>query len=162
LKTINYTRKGLTGDGKSTEIREETFQVEVKPGYSEETVIKFPTRGHQMHGCQVSALIVRFELEGESDTSYRRNGDDLVYTHQMGLADAMECKPFQVQTLDKRQMKVAMDQMPTPQLQYVVAGEGMPKLGQPGQKGDLTVKFDIVFPEQLTSEKKVALLALLA
>lgn len=51
--------------------------------------------------------------------------------------------------------------MPTPQLQYVVPGEGMPKLGKPGEKGDLTVKFNIVFPEQIASDKRAALIALL-
>ena len=37
----------------------------------------------------------------------------------------------------------------------------MPKLDKSGEKGDLTVKFDIIFPEQLASDKRAKLIALL-
>ena len=39
----------------------------------------------------------------------------------------------------------------------VVRGEGMPLSKSPGQKGDLRISFDIVFPKSLTDQQKLQL-----
>lgn len=43
----------------------------------------------------------------------------------------------------------------------MLAGKGMPVKGKAGQRGDLIVKFDIAFPEELPFEKKKRVIELL-
>ena len=38
------------GDGRSLEKIEEKLFVEVKPGYSTDTVLRYKTRGNELHG----------------------------------------------------------------------------------------------------------------
>lgn len=67
----------------------------------------------------------------------------------MSLQDVLESKPIQVRTLDDRTLNLSIDEMITPQLVHKVEGEGMPRKEDRSQKGDLYVKFNIVFPQDL-------------
>lgn len=51
-------------------------------------------------------------------------------------------------------MHLHFDEIISPQTRRVIAGKGMPIRGKAGQRGDLIVKFDIQFPEELPLEKK--------
>ena len=46
-------------------------------------------------------------------------------------------------------MHLHFDEIISPQTRRVIAGKGMPMRGKAGQRGDLVVKFDIQFPEEL-------------
>lgn len=50
--------------------------------------------------------------------------------------------------------RVRIDQVVTPGFTRVIRGAGMPISKQPGQRGDLVVTFDIVFPKTLSSQQK--------
>jgi DnaJ family protein B protein 4 len=41
-----------------------------------------------------------------------------------------------------------------PKYEYRIHGAGMPKSKKPGEFGDMVVKFDIRFPEHMTSENR--------
>jgi DnaJ-class molecular chaperone len=43
----------------------------------------------------------------------------------------------------------------------VIAGKGMPVKGKAGQRGDLVVKFDIQFPQELSFTNKARVVELL-
>jgi DnaJ family protein B protein 13 len=45
------------------------------------------------------------------------------------------------------------DEIISPQTRRVIGGKGMPIRGKQG-RGDLIVKFDILFPEEINLEKK--------
>ena len=47
-------------DGRTTRPTSETFSVEVKPGYSDQTVLTFNGKGHEAEGYKPSKLIVKF------------------------------------------------------------------------------------------------------
>lgn len=58
-------------------------------------------------------------------------------------------------------MSLHFDEIISPQTRRVVAGRGMPKKGKAGEKGDLVVRFDIDFPQELPLEKKRRVIELL-
>ena len=77
--------------------------------------------------------------------------------------------------MDGRKINLNVDKYITPQAVEAIVGDGMPKmitsedplnthLKSHSQlaKGNLYVKFDIVFPNDLTSEKKKQILSILA
>ena len=51
--------------------------VDVKPGYSEQTVLTFPLKGNERFANTQSKLIVKFKQTPHEN--YRRKGDDLTY-----------------------------------------------------------------------------------
>ena len=53
------------------------------------------------------------------------------------------------------------DEIISPQTCRLVAGRGMPKKACPEEKGDLIVRFDISFPQELPLEKKRRVVELL-
>ena len=67
----------------------------------------------------------------------------------MKIEDAILSKPFQLQTLDGRYINITLDKMITPQTVHFVKGEGMPKKNKNSEKGDLHIKFNIVFPKEI-------------
>jgi len=57
--------------------------IEVKPGYSESTVLNFPTKGNEAHAHKPSQLLIKFKQVAHEQ--FRRNGNDLIYTHPITL-----------------------------------------------------------------------------
>lgn len=124
--------------------------IEIKPGYSTETVLTYPSRGNQGSAVPTSALKIFFELEDGASTNFKIKGNDLVYTHHISLEDSLLSKPFQLMTLDKRYINVNIDKMATPQAVHTIKGEGMPILDSKcGEKGDLHIQFEVSFPKVL-------------
>ena len=111
----------------------------------------FKNRGNDGYTCDTSALRITLALDETEHSPYRREGNDLIYTHSCSLVDSVQQAPFKIETLDGRFLTIAIDQMPSPQLMHVIAGEGMPIEGT-RNKGDLKVCFDIQFPTKLGSE----------
>lgn len=79
LKKVSYEREVLLYDGKSTRSQKEEISVEVKPGFSEKTVLTFASKGNEAEGHKPSKLIIKFvQIPNEN---YRRKDNDLIYTH---------------------------------------------------------------------------------
>ena len=104
---------------------------------------------------------------------YVRDGDDIVYTHTLSLVDALEAQPIKVWTLDSRAVLVTPNMGVTPQTELRVAGEGMPcketgdivvdtqtvlKTQGEQPRGDLRVRFNIVFPQKILAHHRQSLL----
>lgn len=49
MKTINYERFVLGLDGKSPKKSNDSIEVEIKPGYSKSTVLRYSGRGNEHH-----------------------------------------------------------------------------------------------------------------
>lgn len=126
--------------------------IEVKPGDDEQVVHVFPQKGHEAFTQPQSALKVCFKLQNDPKCPFRRNGNDLIYTHTLSLEDALQAQPVHIQTLDNKSLIVSVDKTITPQLVHCVEGQGMPVKGDPNTRGNLYIKFNIVFPAKLKSE----------
>ena len=71
LKHLEFEREVLTHDGRTTRGDRVEMNVEVKPGFSEKTVLEFPTKGNEAHAHKPSKLVIRFAQVPHE--SYRRN-----------------------------------------------------------------------------------------
>lgn len=149
--------------------------IEIRKGYGEHTKITYPGKGHESFGSNPSDLIVNFKLRPKAN--YLRVGDNLIYTHSCTLIDALELKPFSVQTLDSRLVSVSPTEVITPQSTIRVVGEGMPckesgdividtqtnlKHKDEQKRGDLIIKFNIVFPKKILTHHREQMLKALA
>lgn len=143
--------------------------MEVKPGYSEATVLSFSSKGNEAEGHRPSKLVVHFRQSPHE--SYRRKDNDLIYTHRLSLEAALLAEPVKLKALDGRTILATVDEVITPQTLKLIEGEGMPLSEGPSAdalsalrsvshlpKGNLYIRFDIEFPKKLSNKHKQALI----
>jgi len=167
IKTVTYQRQEIELDGKTLAIKTVKKQIIIKKGASPVNNQTFRGEGNQMPGRPASDLIVsliEFIPKGDPNEEllnrYKRtNTHDLVYTHTISLKDAINARPARLRTLDGRVLIVSVDEIINPKTVRVVPGEGMPVMDPNNRddhiataRGNLFVKFDIIFPANLTEE----------
>ncbi len=124
---------------------EETLEIHVKPGWKEGTKVTYAGRGDEIPGQPPQDLV--FVLTQKPHPVFTRDGDDLVVTKRISLAEALtEGNKIDVKSLDGRVLRVGLREVIRPGSERVIAGEGMPRPKYPGQKGNLRIKFDVGFP----------------
>ena len=169
IKTINYTKNTLNYDTRTTSLKETSVKVEILPGYSKDTELKYPLKGHEYPGRKNSDLIIKIK-EIPHQTFKRVNKNDLLYTHKISLRDALNSTPVIFEHLDGRKLNISMDEIISPDTIKVVKNEGMPiidkekpieSISLDNKKGDLYIKFDIHFPDYINDKKKQKIIALL-
>ena len=167
VKTVNYKKKAISYDLRTTEDNEVSVDVDIFKGYDKTTIIPFKEMGNEAPGVKNSDLIVH--IKEKNHKCYKRvNKNDLIYTHKINLAQALDSEPVKLKTLDNRIITVSMDEIISPSTIKVVHGEGMPIYQKELsvrdlniKKGDLYIKFDIKFPEYIDPVKKMEITSLL-
>ena len=88
--------------------------------------------------------------------------------HEITLAQALNGDPVRLITLDDRKIAVSIDEIISPSTVKKVPGEGMPVYQKEisvrdltPKKGDLYIKFHIIFPEYIDPVKKQEIIQLL-
>ena len=167
VKKINYKKRVIGFDFRTTEEKEVSLDVEVFRGYDKNTVITFKGLGHQTPGIRDSDLLVHIK-EKKHKCFQRVNKNDLIYVHKIDLAQALNSEPVRFTTLDGRKLHISVDEIISPSTVKVVPGEGMPIFENEinvrdlnAKKGDLYIKFDIKFPEYIDPVKKIEITNLL-
>jgi DnaJ family protein B protein 4 len=170
IKDIVYMKQTLNADKRTTCVKECTMKVEVFPGYGEDSVIEFKEMGNEAPGKKNSDLIVKI-VEEKDKEFIRENKHDLVYIKRITLSEALNSVPVKINTLDNRKLAITMDEIISPQTQKIVKGEGMPiymkdidnnnNNNMKQKKGDLIIRFDIIFPEYIAPSKKEEIVSLL-
>ena len=134
---------------------EEILTIDVKAGWKKGTKITFPEKGNE-HAGMVAADLV-FVIDEKPHDTFKRDGNDLIYTCKVPLVDALSGCVVRLKTLDGRQLTIPVNDIVTPGLEKVIAKEGMPLAKEPGKKGNLRLKFEVRFPTRLTIEQKAAI-----
>ena len=167
VKKINYKKRVIGFDFRTTEEKEVSLDVEVFRGYDKNTVLTFKGLGHQTPGIRDSDLLVHIK-EKKHKCFQRVNKNDLIYVHKIDLAQALNSEPVRFTTLDGRKLHISVDEIISPSTVKVVPGEGMPIFENEinvrdlnAKKGDLYIKFDIKFPEYIDPAKKIEITNLL-
>ena len=162
MKEVRYLKTLLNNDGRTT--REETVSrvIDVKPGYENGNQIVLKGLGNESNGKKTSDLI--FKVKEVKHQEFERKGNDLIYTKNITLIQALCAETVRIVTLDGRVLLVAVDEIIGPKTLKRIEGEGMPIFKEEGElkrKGNLYIKFDIEFPEVLEQEAKDAVINLL-
>ena len=165
VKKYEATRKRLSPEGLYVD-ETKVLSINVKPGWKKGTKVTFPSEGDEAAG-QIAPDIV-FVIQEKVETpgsikdpndlsQYVRDGNNLVYTYKITLSDALTDCSLQIPTLDKRIISIACPEVCSPFYEKLVAGEGMPLSKKPDTKGDLIVRFHILFPKYLNGTKRTKL-----
>ncbi|XP_075257851.1 dnaJ homolog subfamily B member 13-like [Convolutriloba macropyga] len=155
IKKMKISRRVMNEDGHTSSIRDKILTITVKPGWKSGTKITFPKEGDQ--GPNTIPADIVFILKDKPHARFERVGSDLIYTATVQLGEALTGCNVSIQTLDNRELNIPINEIITHGYQKKVLNEGM-KISNPKDSsklyGDLFIKFNIVFPQSLTPEKK--------
>ncbi|GJM94469.1 hypothetical protein PR202_ga11114 [Eleusine coracana subsp. coracana] len=155
--TLSYTL--LSGLKKPTNV-DEILTIDIKPGWKKGTKITFPEKGNERRNVRPSDLV--FIVDEREHPKFKRDGNDLIYTHKISLVEALTGCAVQLTTLDGRNLTIPVKSVVSPTHEEVVQGEGMPITKEPSKKGNLRIKFQIKFPSNLTADQKAGIQQLLS
>ena len=138
--------------------------IHIKPGMYAGQQLTYSGEGHQRVGMQPADLVI--ELSQKAHSTFKRVGNDLILLHKISLKDALNAGPVLFKTIEGEQLEISVDQVISPNFFKVIPGKGMPILNnnplgpikKDYKKGNLILKFDIVFPTKLDEGKKAELI----
>jgi DnaJ homolog subfamily B member 4 len=152
MKHMKVARRKLGG---STE--ERVLEIVVQPGWKQGTKIRFPRAGNEAADGSSPDLV--FVVEDKPHPRFTREGNDLIARVDIPLIEALTNDSGarkQLEHLDGRKLQIQIPPgVVKPGQETRVSGEGMPirRKGTSG-KGDLIVRWDVKFPERLTTAQK--------
>ncbi|KAG7377123.1 DNA-directed RNA polymerase III subunit RPC3 [Phytophthora pseudosyringae] len=156
-KSVVVERKRLQHDELVDDAK--TFVIKIKPGWKTGTKVTFDREGNETRTNEAGDVI--FEVVQQEHTLFKRDGTHLVFAAKLKLSEALGDYCVEVPTLDGRKLAISCNEVVNPSSEKVVKKEGMPISNQPGERGDLRIRFDIAFPRHLTTLQKTALLKIL-
>lgn len=158
-KKMKISRELVDASGKTLPV-EEILTIDIKPGWKKGTKITFPEKGNEQPNVVPADLV--FRIDEKPHNVFTRDGNDLIITQKISLAEALTGYTVHLTTLDGRNLTIPISNVIHPSYEEVVPGEGMPLPKDPSKKGNLRIKFNIKFPARLTAEQKSGIKKLLA
>ncbi|KAA8515216.1 hypothetical protein F0562_018395 [Nyssa sinensis] len=158
-KKMKISREIADASGKTMPV-EEILTIDIKPGWKKGTKITFPEKGNEQPNVIPADLI--FIIDEKPHSVFTREGNDLVVTQKISLAEALTGYTVHITTLDGRNLTIPINTVIHPNYEEVVPKEGMPIPKEPSKRGNLRIKFNIKFPTRLTAEQKSGMKKLLA
>lgn len=128
--------------------REEVKKVEVKRGWKKGTKVTFDGGGGED---------VTFVIAEKVHPHFKRSGNDLVLKVEVPLVNALTGWSFTYRLIggERRSFSTSDDEIISPGYVKIVEGEGMPIRGGGDKlRGDLRIKFVIMFPVSLSREQR--------
>lgn len=117
-----------------------------KSGYKE----KFPNRGNAHLGSHPGDLIVIVNTS-DNDSGFSRKNNDLFYTKEINLKEALCGVDFKLITLDNRELHIIYKDIISPKEERLIAKEGIKSRDN---VGNLYIVFEIIFPKSLSVEQR--------
>ena len=170
VKKYEATRKRLNAEGNYVD-ETKVLTINVRPGWKKGTKVTFPCEGDEAQGQTAPDLVFMIQEKEEpsgsvkdpnSISQYVRDGNNLIYTYKISLSDALADCSLQIPTLDRRIISIACPEVVSPFYEKLIPGEGMPLSKKPETKGDLIIRFHILFPKYLNGTKRTKIREILA
>lgn len=157
-KKMKISREIADISGKTMQV-EEILTIDVKPGWKKGTKITFPEKGNEQPNVIPADLV--FIIDEKPHSVFTRDGNDLIVTQKISLAEALTGYTVHLTTLDGRSLNIPINNVIHPTYEEIVPREGMPLQKDPSKRGNLRIKFNIRFPTRLTAEQKAGIKKLL-
>jgi len=153
IKSMKVNRKRLNIDGRTTRQDSKILKINVKKGWKKGTRITFKEEGDELPGIIPSDI--SFIVCEKLHSKFIRNNNDLIYKQEISLKQALLSSfIIKIKTLDDRILSIPINNIISPGYIHYVKNEGMPISKTNGkEKGDLLIKFEIIFPQKLTQKQ---------
>lgn len=125
----------------------------VKPGWKKGTKVTFENMGDERPGALAGDVV--YVVSEKEHPVFKRVGNDLVLKVEVPLVNALTGWTFSFRLLGGEKMSCSFqDEIIHPDYEKVIRGQGMPLAKDHRLRGDLKIKFHIVFPKNLTEEQR--------
>lgn len=128
------------------------LEVNIKPGWKQGTKLTYAGKGDEEPGRPADDLVLI--IKERPHHRFVRRGDDLETLVKVALVTALTGGQVHIQKLDGSVLTLPISPVLQNNTSRIVSGEGMPISRSPGQRGDLTVKFEVILPKKLTPEQQ--------
>lgn len=149
--------------GSRTKKDKKVFEVNVEKGMRRGDSVAFRGEGDQIPDVRLSGdIIIIFDQKPHE--VFTRKGNHLYLEHTISLSEALTGFVFNVKQLDNRELSIKMKpgSVIDPMHLYSVSREGMPLQNTGGiERGDLIIKFRVVFPTSIDESAVAQLRTLL-
>jgi len=132
--------------------KENILTIDVKKGWKEGTKITFNGEGDEREGYSAGDVI--FVLKEKKHSQYRREGNDLVFSCEVSLYEALTGGQLCIPLLNGVNYTYNYPALSSSSNRMKISGLGMPISKSPTQKGDLYVKFEVLLPAHLSTDQK--------
>merc|ERR1711953_646321 len=150
-KRRKISRQRKRGNG-IYEKQENILTIDVKKGWKEGTKITFNGEGDEREGYSAGDVI--FVLKEKKHSQYRREGNDLVFSCEVSLYEALTGGQLCIPLLNGVNYTYNYPALSSSSNRMKISGLGMPISKSPTQKGDLYVKFEVLLPSHLSTDQK--------
>lgn len=147
-KKLKVTKQIQDASGQIT-TASNIITVEGKPGWKAGTKITFNGAGDELNGAP--AQNITFVIEEKPHPVFKREGDNLLATVHVPLADALCGYRLDFKGIDGKRVQQLLPRV-TPGMEKIISDEGMPKKG--GGRGALKLRFEVDFPTTVLTDKQ--------
>lgn len=145
-KTVTLFRKTKEGKNEARKLC-----IEVEKGCKAGVTVKFKAAGNETE--KLLPADVFYTMKECPHPRFERNNNDLIYTHDIPLKKALCGETVQLLTLDGRKLSIPINYVVSTNSEHVVKNEGLPT-GEEGKFGNLVIKFNIIFPKEVSERTK--------
>lgn len=132
-------------------IIEESIEIQIPKGSKDGDHIKITGKGNDINLNEKSDLVIFFEEETLEDMI--RKDSDLLYTKDILLSEALCGFSFILNHPAKNNILISSSSIIEPKSTKIVSGLGFPYKNSVKQ-GNLIINFNIIFPKEISTEKK--------
>ena len=154
--TVPITVRRWIVSGQSEREERETLYVTIPRGADSNEIVRLEGKGNSVEGRRGD---VKVFIDVKNESVFTRDGLDLIYKCSLPLKDALSCPAVEIQHLDGRTFRVkGTGGIISPGCKKTIRGFGMVRSSE---KGNLIVRYDVVFPSKLSPEQVTAIQAVL-
>jgi len=139
-RKMKISRNVINAQGKS-ERQSEVLQVNIAPGWKSGTRVTYANKGDEQPGQGASDVV--FVIDEKPHPHFKREGNDLFYTHRLPLVEALSGTELKIPHLDGKTISLPIDEVITPDTRKVLKGKGMPISKSPGTFGNMQILFKV-------------------
>lgn len=151
-QTVTLFRKTKEGKNESRKLC-----ITVEKGCKEGSTVKFKAAGNETENLLPADVF--YTMKECPHPRFQRNNNDLIYTHDMTLKNALCGETVQILTLDGRKLLIPINYVVSTNSEHIVKNEGLPT-GIEGEFGSLIIQFNIIFPKEVSELTKAQLLSI--
>jgi DnaJ-class molecular chaperone len=132
----------------------EMHNIQFNKGSEEGDQIVLKNKGHfdPINGSFGDVVFVIREIE---DSKFKRRKQDLIYTHEISLFEALSGTEFYINNLKGESLRINIDETINNNTIKIIYGEGLPSKNNPRSNyGNILITFKITYPTEITVHQK--------
>ena len=151
-KKLALRRQKIDTDG-SYEDEKKKLSIKIEPGMIDEQTIRFNKMADEKQGYETGDVVVTLDVE--EHTEFIRDGNNLLLEKEISISEAYNPVVY-IKHLNGQTFKLTGEPFDIfgdeDDMLKKVSGAGMPILGEPGNFGDLFVRFKCINKTKITPE----------